>query len=752
MQVLSLFVVLLSTYALAKPSLLKNGVHDHHHEHDHQHEHGHDDASEDYYDDDPDRSYKFDFDAEGYSREESADQDGTVVGRYTYQDANGVLRTVSYRAGAGIGFSVTTDDEETGFETFGQKLTTKKEPLSSPTRLVKSLIPPQVPYTPTAPVTAGYPAPVENPVKFYAPPPPPELPTLYAPPSQLTFLYAPPAPVENPVKFYAPPELPTLYAPPAQFYAPPAPVEIPVYAPIRTLYAPPTQFYAPPAPIAPETIQASASIAQEQHQQPQPMMQMDASYSFGYESEDGSIREEKSDANGNIKGKYSYVNAEGNTILVHYSAGPETGFVIENEKELQESIAKATQDGARAALSFKENDSDQDADVLDVRQQTFDQDDQDFEASSIHFASPVVNPDMTLDKSYTFGYSAMDDISRSEVANQDGSVRGTYTIPDVNGEPILVRYKAGPLTGFVIENLDEVRMRSVPQTGPVVEQVEPVQVATRPIIAEPVQKSAPVGQVLAVPAIINTKSAEPVDPFVDPLHDENADRSYKFSYGSAEDEGGLRQEESDAYGNINGKYSYVNAEGNTIIAHYSAGPGKGFVIDNQEEFHGSITKATQDGAKAAAVKRRRMKVVKRPRLRPSASADPLPMFSVPATRSATSLTNALKGSLPTTYIAPAIVSYTPLASYVAPVAFGKVEQPQTQQPQNMKMDASFAFNVKNEDGSSMEERSDSNGERTGSYSYTNPDGDFVLVRYRAGRDGFVILNPEDVLPKAPQAY
>ena len=84
---------------MAKPSRLDHLDHHHHH-----HSEDTDDASEDYYDENPDRSYKFDFEAEGYSREEEADADGTVVGKYTYIDANGVERSLSYRAGANIGF------------------------------------------------------------------------------------------------------------------------------------------------------------------------------------------------------------------------------------------------------------------------------------------------------------------------------------------------------------------------------------------------------------------------------------------------------------------------------------------------------------------------------------------------------------------------------------------------------------------------------------------------------------------------
>ena len=43
------------------------------------------------------------------------------------------------------------------------------------------------------------------------------------------------------------------------------------------------------------------------------------------------------------------------------------------------------------------------------------------------------------------------------------TIIGTYTIPDANGDPILVRYKAGPKTGYVVDNLDEILERTNPQ-------------------------------------------------------------------------------------------------------------------------------------------------------------------------------------------------------------------------------------------------------------------------------------------------
>ncbi len=53
---------------------------------------------------DSDASYAFGFAADGHERDESADADGNIVGYYSYVDELGQVRTVRYRAGAGIGF------------------------------------------------------------------------------------------------------------------------------------------------------------------------------------------------------------------------------------------------------------------------------------------------------------------------------------------------------------------------------------------------------------------------------------------------------------------------------------------------------------------------------------------------------------------------------------------------------------------------------------------------------------------------
>ena len=50
------------------------------------------------------RSYKYEFDADGYSRVEESDPSGLVKGSYSYLDTHGNKQSLSYQAGANIGF------------------------------------------------------------------------------------------------------------------------------------------------------------------------------------------------------------------------------------------------------------------------------------------------------------------------------------------------------------------------------------------------------------------------------------------------------------------------------------------------------------------------------------------------------------------------------------------------------------------------------------------------------------------------
>ena len=43
-----------------------------------------------------------------------------------------------------------------------------------------------------------------------------------------------------------------------------------------------------------------------------------------------------------VRGEYSYVSPAGSLISVKYSAGPDSGFVVENADELAAAVEKAT--------------------------------------------------------------------------------------------------------------------------------------------------------------------------------------------------------------------------------------------------------------------------------------------------------------------------------------------------------------------------------------------------------------------------
>lgn len=57
--------------------------------------------------------------------------------------------------------------------------------------------------------------------------------------------------------------------------------------------------------------------------------------------------------------------------------------------------------------------------------------------------------------------------------------------------------------------------------------------------------------------------------------------------------------------------------------------------------------------------------------------------------------------------------------------------------------AGYMMRIQGED-SQWIENSDERGERSGYYSYNNPDGDTILVRYSAGRNGFRVLETKGI--------
>merc|ERR1739846_302481 len=609
-----------------------------------------------------DKSFNFQFDGEEYNRQESADQQGTVQGQYSFIDGDGVERQVNYRAGAGIGFVPEADffpvspEVDAAFSSFGQKTA------SSPSNL------------------------------------------------------------------------------------------------------------------AAHSIQAPSSLPG-----------VSPNYYFEYAGNDG--RRVEDGVDGVVTGSYAYKTNGGNNINVQYTAGSKTGFVIENAEELAAALEKAANE--HAPVNAKPYSG---------------------EVAEVEFVGPVVDPaTWEQDQSFKFGFAASDH-SRNEQSDAEGNVRGSYNFRSENGEDIEVRYTAGAETGFVVENLDEVLAKSTPQestqTGSASNSVV-VQASlarnnvqsTKEFVAPSLSVEVPSGEYGAPSAPlpvsqpdtlygappedlpsynepeplpvsqpdtlygapsedlpsyseVEAAASEPAPATTAPMMVMNP--NYKFAYTN--DDSSRTEDANPDTGIITGQYSYTNPQGNQIQVKYRAGADIGFVIENQEDLNAVILKATEDGA-AAAVKSNAA-AASSPG---TSSADPLPI--------AASSPDSIISPFPQPGISYGAPVSQPETSYGVPAA-APLSQPDTlygapseslpsyndnieaaasapaPATAGMVMDASFNFAIQ-EDDHSFQEEADINGERTGSYSYTNPDGDQIEVRYRAGRNGFVILNPEDVLPKAP---
>merc|ERR1712127_220351 len=364
------------------------------------------------------------------------------------------------------------------------------------------------------------------------------------------------------------------------------------------------------------------------------------------------------------------------------------------------------------------------------------------------YQEEATTPVMLMDPSYYFQYSGPDS-ERTEDADTTGAVVGSYSYTSPGGQQIVVRYRAGADTGFVIDNQEELdaallEAASEPFTAVAPTDEHEFNLDTDEADVLPTSQSspsslqslysAPPTEVSELPTIevsapdtLYGAPAEDLPSYVElppPSYEAEVAPapmmmmmypSYNFAYTG---EAGTREEAADSQGVVTGQYSYLSPEGREIVVRYHAGAETGFAIENEEELAASVREATDAGAEAAAAR-----VV---------AAPALPILAPQDTYRAAS--DEVIISVPDTlYGAP---SAPELPSYSEPEAV----------PQ-MIMDASFNFAV-DEDDHTFQEEADISGERTGSYSYMSPEGKMVRVRYTAGRKGFVILNPEEVLPQA----
>merc|ERR1712115_544330 len=464
---------------------------------------------------------------------------------------------------------------------------------------------------------------------------------------------------------------------------------------------------------------------------------MDPSYYFEYKSED-SERVEDADSTGSITGQYGYKTVGGNDILVKYSAGAGTGFVIENKDDLAAALERSAVEAA----------------LVKAKPYTG-------EVVEVESSGPN-----TEDSSYSFAYKGSDKAQQEE--SSAGDVKGSYSFKTEDGQEFTVKYTSG-VGGFVVENIEDLLAQTNPQSA----EYQAVLAEHAAIAAERQSLASEAQAVIA--ARSNSASSPAAEPYIheeieaepyihedvpyvheeiaaEPyIHDDgsnaasNTDSSYGFSYNEDTAE---RAESADASGLIQGNYKYTNAEGNTINVEYEAGNGIGFVIKNQDDLNAAIKKATEDGAIAAATKKAQSAASSSSA---SSSASAASASSVASSYSSAPLSLAAYGaqstfSLPQSNALPtvgrrrvAIKKQRVSASNQHAIAHSAG---------GAAISRSFMFNAVGDDHEFME-TADAAGERTGSYSYVNPDGENILVKYSAGKDGFVILNPREVLPQGP---
>merc|ERR1712066_406189 len=492
-------------------------------------------------------------------------------------------------------------------------------------------------------------------------------------------------------------------------------------------------------------------------------------YNFQFQGEEQS-RQETQDEDGLVTGSYSYLAADGVQHTVNYRAGAGIGFEIIDPSVDQmfadfgakmnieplpvaalrdaapaivveaPAVAPDALYGAPAPVAPPDTLYGAPAEELPSYAEELPGYEELAQADEVVEATTT---GMMMDPSYYFQYKSADS-ERIEDADSSGSVIGSYSYLSPGGEEILVRYKAGADTGFVIENQEELNaalLRAASEPFKAAKEVE-VKAAGEPqehlftlegddedVLPTPLSGapppleslySAPPPAPVAQPTSLYGAPA-PLEPL--PSYEEEEvvaapmmmNPSYNFAYTG---DAGNREEASDSQGVVTGSYSYLSPEGNEILVRYTAGADTGFVIENSEELAASVREATNAGAEAAAA-------------RAVLVAEPLPLAATSSASDSVviSVPDSLYGAPPPVESLPSYQEeiVPPDSLYGAPAeSLPSYEEQPAAAPQ-MVMDASFNFAV-DEDEHQFEEEADRTGERTGSYSYLAPDGTLVKVR------------------------
>jgi len=239
----------------------------------------------------------------------------------------------------------------------------------------------------------------------------------------------------------------------------------------------------------------------------------DASYSFSYDAGDQS-RQESSDAQGNIKGQYSFIGTDGVQRKVDYAAGAGKGY-----------IAKAGSSVSPASFrSFSQT-----------------------PVTSYSSEAGISSTGIQSDGSYSFSYNAGDH-SRQESGDAQNNVRGTYSFrAKDDGQKRRIYYEAGAATGFIAKGTDLPAAAPPYGTGNDFSSLS----------SQPTLRLNPAD----VGGLVSSSGIQ-------------SDGSYSFSYNTADQS---RQESGDARNNVRGSFTFkAKDDGQTRRVDYKAGANTGF--------------------------------------------------------------------------------------------------------------------------------------------------------------------------------
>nr|XP_045583168.1 sialidase-like [Procambarus clarkii] len=144
----------------------------------------------------------------------------------------------------------------------------------------------------------------------------------------------------------------------------------------------------------------------------------DGSYSFAYETSSHS-RAESGDRDNNVVGNFDFVADDGQRRAIKYEAGSATGFIAEGAHIPVGPEVPGAPSGQPTGR------------IVPVRE--------------VPFIDPLA--DSKADASYNFAFDS-EQYSRSESADADGNVQGTYTVVDDDGTRRTHRFRAGEGIGF----------------------------------------------------------------------------------------------------------------------------------------------------------------------------------------------------------------------------------------------------------------------------------------------------------------